>query len=180
LTGAIILSVATLLATIAWLLAGRRTAFRRRRFYIVFFLMLAAVGAVLTLFSSHRLHEANDIKSWPTVTGTVVDAQVTGERAFAPTVTYTYKVRDSQYTAASNLQAPMFGGKRKKYEVAQDLIARYPPGKKVTVYYNPQAPATSTLIPRASWDVYAKLGLGTLLYALGLFGFLLVMPGKHF
>ncbi len=171
--GYTVLVAAAAVVVVVRLILGRRMTFHLKGAVLAVEIALAVIGAILALVASHSLEEATAVKNWPTIEGTVVDSRVVGERAFGPAVTYEYAVGDSQYTATSNLRAPMFGGKRKKFEVARKLVEEYPIGKRVTVYYSPANPSKARLFTGAGWDVYAKLGLGVTLFALGLFGLLL-------
>lgn len=148
------------------------------------FVTMIALGAVLTVLEFTPLMQARKMQVWPTVEGTVVVSEIVGERAIHPLIVYQYKVGDSTYQSESSLHAPMFGGKRKKYDVADELVSRHPVGSAVVVFYNPDSAAQSTLAPGVEWSIYGRLGLGILLCLFGLFGlgrFVrgLMAPGKY-
>ena len=139
------------------------------------FVIVSVIGAVLVALTIDPLIESRAVQAWPTVEGTIVVSEIVGERAIRPRIVYAYTLGDSTYRSESTLDAPMFGGKRKKYDVAEELVSQYPVGSPVTVFYNPDSITQSTLAPSVEWNVYGKLGLGILLFVLGLLG--LLRPG---
>ncbi len=134
------------------------------------FLVIAAFGVVLAVIEIDSVIEWQRITAWPTVDGVVIESAVAGQRAIHPRVVYEYAVAGVTYVSESDLQAPMFGGKRKKYDVAKELVAEYPVGRAVTVHYDPDSAACSVLIAEVPWNVYGKLGLGITLCLLGTYG----------
>jgi len=128
------------------------------------------LGAWLVVLQAERMAAFSAVQGWPSVTGTVVSSKVVGERAIRPQVIYEYQVDSVTYRAESDLQVPMFGGKRKKYDVAHELVERLPAGTLVTVCYNPDSAAESAIAPRITWDVYGKFGLGFILMIIGVAG----------
>lgn len=89
-------------------------------------------------------------QTWPSTTGTVVKSRVEvsgGEHtSVSPRVVYEYEVRGTKYQsdrikAGDSLMRVQTGGSRTAY----DTVDRYPEGKTVTVYYNPDNPAESAL-----------------------------------
>ncbi|UCE25362.1 MAG: DUF3592 domain-containing protein [Candidatus Zixiibacteriota bacterium] len=146
---------------------------RKAIIYSLYFLC-AAGGAVLAAIEIETVLRGREMRTWPTVPGVVTESEVVGDRAIRPRVVYDYTVDGTIYRSESDLRVPMFGGRRKKYDVATKLVAKYPVGSQVTVYYQPDSVARSTIVPEVPWDVYGKLGLGVLLCLIGMTG--LIQP----
>ncbi len=164
-------AVAMLLTRLIMGLFGKVPVISRGLYYAS--LAILIIGAGLIGFDSDTLLRYEEKRHWPTVEGRVVTSEVAGTEAIRPLVIYTYSVDGVTFTDSTALQAPMFGNKRKEYEVARDLSGEHPTGSVVTVYYNPTNYQESTLTPEAPWDVYGKIGFGATLFMLGLFGMLL-------
>jgi hypothetical protein len=170
--GLITLTVTAVILVVVRLMVRRRGIGIAPRLFAVISLVLLAAGIGLTLFSSYRLQSAFAMRDWPTVTGKVVDSRVTGNRAIAPQVIYEYTVRGSHYVDTSHLHVPMFGNRRKEFEVARTVSEEYAVGQTLLVFYSPDMPSLSTLTPGATWDLYVKGAFGVMLFALGLLGLL--------
>ncbi len=138
------------------------------------YLLCAVGGAVLAAIEIETVLQGREIRNWPTAEGVVTESGIVGDRAIRPRVVYEYQVDSAVYRSESDLRVPMFGGRRKKYDVATKLVAKYPVGSPVTVYYQPDSVARSTIVPEVPWDVYGKLGLGVLLCLIGMAG--LIQP----
>lgn len=162
-------SLLTVLAVAASLLMTRRVRLSRGRGRLC---LIAApvllVGALLLWLNTGRLQAGWESRSWPQVPGEVVSTEISGDRVYAPLITYRYAVGGSTYTGESTGHAPGFGGKRKRFDAADEIVSHYPPGSKLNVYYEPHDPQVSTLTPGPSWDVFGQLGLGGTLYLGGL------------
>ncbi|MEW6412911.1 MAG: DUF3592 domain-containing protein [Candidatus Zixiibacteriota bacterium] len=142
----------------------------KRLIYYAVCLVLVAVGAVLAAIEIETLLINREVTSWPTTTGIVVEAKVVGERAIRPRIVYQYRVDSVIYQGESSLNAPMFGGKRKKYDVAQELVRQYDVGHHVTVHFNPDSVSQSVIAPVITWAIYGRLAFGVTICMLGLAG----------
>ncbi len=132
-------------------------------------LILLLAGILLTEFSYTLLNESMNKKNWPQTEGIVLSSRVVGISAFKPEIVYRYEIDSVIYVDTSLDLAPGFGGKRKKKEVAQKIVAYMPVGKKLSVYYDPADKNITHLGSPLKWDTIGKLGLGLFLYFLGLF-----------
>ena len=157
-------------------LVGGLSAFGARRWmvglrppFLALGLVLLIAGPILTITESRWLSVYQSHRAWPTVEGAVVTSRVIGTRAFRPDIVYEYTVNGAVYRDSTTLETPSFGGRNSKYNVAETIAKEYPPGRSVTVHYNPSNPSESGLRVGPTWDVYGKLGLGALLFGLGLF-----------
>jgi hypothetical protein len=136
-------------------------------------------GVILVIFSSNDISEALVRRSWPTTMAVVVDATITGERAYNPQINCEYKVEGKDYTLISNLKTPGFGRKRSRHQTSEIILNEYPVGSNVRIRYNPNNPGEAYIRTGPYWSDYMKISLGTLLLILGLYG-VVVMSIKKF
>lgn len=166
--GHYVLAITTVIAVGIGLLIPRQKRLGRGPVITLLAISVVVVGCALTLQSTRSIEKALAGRRWPTVPGIVRQSMMTGERAIAPLIVYQYTVGDSQYVDSSTLQVPMFGGKRKKYEVARELTKQFPAESSIMVHYNPADPSQSDITGHIPWNLYGQLALGVLLFAAGL------------
>jgi len=102
--------------------------------------LLLALGCAQGIF--HWLRKAHVTSRWPTVPGKVTSSWevLNGER-----VKYDYAVNGKRYVGHQVSWGPRGGTAD---PTCQELAEKYPPGREVTVYYDPAHPATAVLQPR--------------------------------
>lgn len=130
--------------------------------------VIIGVGLFLSITRGTQLKNERVKLFWPTVTGQVLDSDVTGKRALRPEIKFSYTVLNQPYQAQDNLLIPGFGSKAKRREVAIKSIAPYPPGAEVLVFYNPDNPAEGYLHVGPSHGDYIGLSFGIFLLIGGL------------
>jgi hypothetical protein len=84
-------------------------------------------------------------KTWPAALGTVLFSTIEWRRsnkgsAAYPVVQYSYQVQGQGYQGRKIMPGPEVGGTG-----AHKVVARYPIGTQVMVYYNPQNPSEALL-----------------------------------
>jgi hypothetical protein len=110
-------------------------------------------GLVFGTFLSGALRGLQS-RLWPAASGTVVETFVrecerTSESSTSPTllyepvVRYTYEVNGEKRESRQIAFLVVLGSK----EAAEKVIAKYPEGAKVTVYYHPKRPYLAVLEP---------------------------------
>ena len=104
------------------------------------FLLLAA-GSAQGIF--HWLRKARAMSHWPTVTGRISSSWAVLE---GESIKYDYHVDGRTYVGHRVCWSP--GGSSTADATAQELAEKYPPGRDVTVYYDPKHPSTAVLEPR--------------------------------
>lgn len=118
----------------------------------VYFMLFAPI-ALLVLAASYKSLQVRAARTWPSASGIVVESgelrrkvKVPSrrrprfeERSFA-NVVYQYEIAGQPHTNSR----VTIGEDRGNFEVAE-TIARYPVGKRVTVYYNPARPTQAVL-----------------------------------
>lgn len=168
----IVLSTVTLIAFVAHHSVFKRLALPRHGWLIWTTAGLTATGALLTILMTNDMTGQLSQKDWPIVDGIIVSSEVTGERAFHPRVVYRYYIDGILHTDSSDLHVPGFGGKRKRMEVAEKLVALYWKGDTVEVHYDPDRPVDSYLESSLRWGTFGRLGFGLTLYLAGILMFL--------
>ncbi len=171
LTEAIIACMASILlgAAIALLFRKRLSALKKHRWIGLIGLLLSVAGIALIVFSFSRFEQARVRNNWPMVQATVTGSEITGNRVNNPQVTYEYHVDGKTHDGVSRVGAPGFGGKHKRLEVAEVITEKYPVGSMLEVRYDPDNPAFSLVIVRASWAAYMKLSVGVFVLVGGIF-----------
>jgi hypothetical protein len=104
---------------------------------------------VAILFFTQR--QVRTISKWPSVRGTVLSSRVelreSGEGGVMehPAVVYSYEVKGETYKGERIAPGPSLSGSG-----AKQVVARYPAGNQVNVYYNPKDPSDSVLERKAT------------------------------
>lgn len=114
---------------------------------------------------------ANAVKDWPSVQGKVTGSRVSYNSSYSktgavPYVTYVYEVNGKTYK-----EGHLFPGifTVSGETSAKEVVARYPRGAEVTVYYNPKKPAEAYLEKTSKTQIGGMCGiliLGNLLMPL--------------
>jgi hypothetical protein len=135
------------------------------------------LGGVFALKGVSLTRQGRVSARWPVASGRILevrgevklvennnDRRHRDDAFFGATVKYAYQVNGRDYFS-TRLYAgrPVFGGSPK---IAQDIIAKYPPGASISVFYNPANPAEAMLEPLNFAN--AKLAL---IVAIGFGGF---------
>ncbi|HRE49417.1 MAG TPA: DUF3592 domain-containing protein [Aggregatilineales bacterium] len=113
--------------------------------------VLCVVALLLAIRALRGWRLAGISRGWNTTQGTVLAAAVqrsrrvgrTGGGAFYPVVAYEYNVGGKRYVGQRiDAGSPVGIG---NYQAVERRVAAYPIGGKVTVYYDPNDPATAVL-----------------------------------
>jgi hypothetical protein len=142
---------------------------KRRRCYAFLGLggLLAAIGLFLVPVAIYRIAQAMQSSNWPTAPGVIrqseyitvlVPRQRKGSlQEHVLQMSYDYEVNGQQYTGT---RRTMMSATTLSEQTARDIVAKYPVGSNVKVYYNPSNPSHCCL----------ETGLMTLHWALLLSG----------
>jgi len=102
-----------------------------------------AIFLGMIFFTRRKVAQAS---SWPSTMGTVVFSNIEWRRGSKggsvayPVVQYTYQVIGQAYQGDKIMPGPEVGGSG-----AHKVVARYPMGAQVMVYYNPENPSEALL-----------------------------------
>ena len=177
-TIAIIMLICAGLALVGGLILRRYTGFSRKPVMTLVAIVLSLVGIVLSIISWNAVTAEWTTRHWPQTTAVVTSSTVVGQRAFHPDIEYRYTVDDSVYAGVTDLHVPAFGGKRKRFDVAEKEAALYKAGDSIMVHYNPQNPSESLIHIGPTYDSYLQLALGLTLLMGGVF-LLPLIPKKR-
>ena len=156
-----------------------RTSLRTGIRFIVFTVLISLSGIIVLVFSARTIDTNLEIRSWPTVTGTIRSSDIAGIRAFYPKITYEYIVSNTTYKRITDLQMPPFGGGRtSKMDAAEKLAGMFPIDMEVKVFYEPANPGNSRLKTGVPVEIYLRLSFGFFLLSGGLSLALCSFPRK--
>lgn len=133
---------------------------RKRRFSTATVLFL--IGTGLILYGGNTLATAWRSSSWPTTEGKITYSALRSEGA--PGLWYEYRVQGTRYVA----EFYRVGGNATPFaSVAKAASERYPEGRAVKVYYNPNDPSEAVLEPGVWYGnfIFPVVGIGLLLAA---------------
>ena len=130
---------------------------------MVFLLIFVGVGIGLSFWGWNVLQNARVSESWPTTTGEILSSNIRIDdddegTSYFGDVTFRYVVADLPYTS-DNVSFGQYGGNRSH---AEEIVAKYPVGSQVTVYYDPNEVETAVLEPGVTWSSYLLIGMGVL------------------
>src|SRR3989344_3949897 len=139
--------------------------------------IFAIVGIALTIFwGIPTARNATESKNWPSVDGQITISNMSknydsddGSITYGVQVAYNYTVNSLPYTG-STVAFGDYGSSDPSH--AGGIVSRYPVGKSVKVYYNPDDPKTSVLEPGAGWSSFIGLIVGIGFGIIGVVGFL--------
>jgi hypothetical protein len=105
-----------------------------------------AIGAVLYVAQFRQGLRADASKKWPTAPGTVISSALEqspdNKRRYRAAVQYRYRVgKDYQSSRV------FWGGNEGRKRHMASVVASYPAGATVPVYYDPQNPAEAVIDP---------------------------------
>lgn len=133
-------------------------------------LLLIACGCAQGVL--HWLRKARTMSRWPTVTGRISFswAVLDGER-----IKYDYAVGGHSYVG-HHISWRAAGGSSSADPTPQELAEKYPPGSAVTVFYDPNYPATAVLEPR---NMQNAIFAAAFMVAFGFFGLVFLALGMR-
>lgn len=130
-------------------------------FFGVVFLI---VGIAISVWGIQAVRRSHASRNWPTTEGTVVSSAI--ERSGRSVVQnhraeieYEYSVKGITHSSGA-VSCGDYGSAFSSH--AREIVERYPQGKKVPVYYDPQDPSVAVLEPGSSWGAYIPLLIGVL------------------
>jgi len=134
--------------------------------------VLILVGGVVAFgFGKPIINDAKQSENWPTVAGEIVRSRVVnsrnsdGDKMYSAEIEYRYEVDGQEHK--SNRVAFGGDGSSSSTSMAKKVTRRYPVGKTVDVYYDPDLPADSVLETGTSWSSYMVFGIGMAFLLIG-------------
>jgi hypothetical protein len=140
-------------------------------------LIFVVIGLVLLYIYFRSLAQVRASEGWSAVQGTVVESWVrrsdttdndgSVSSSYYPEVRYKYQVMGNEFQGEKITFGPKGGG---NHYAAEKVIAKYPSGANVMVYYQPDKPNNAVLERSVSRML---LVFGIILVAAGIFIFVL-------
>jgi hypothetical protein len=121
------------------------------------------VAATIVCISSWYVHLGVSSNHWPRVQGRVEhslleDAHDDHGRTIHAELRYSYQVFGATYRSEE-----LGFGRDNVDDIVKRTITQHPEGSAITVYYDPNRPAESVVIPGVGWILWFALGIGCLL-----------------
>jgi len=151
---------------------------------IFFMPIFAVIGILLTIFwGIPTARNAMESKNWPSAGGRITISGVSenydsdnNSVTYNAKVAYNYTVNGLSYTGST----VAFGDySSSDPSHAGSIVSRYPVGKSIKVYYDPDNPKTSVLEPGAGWNSFVGLMVGIGFGIIGIIGFLFARKKFH-
>ncbi|WP_162459021.1 DUF3592 domain-containing protein [Desulfosarcina ovata] len=142
---------------------------------IFLILGMFVAGVVMMAWGGFEIKGSRESGSWPTAQGTISASSV-GKRTtrdsnhrtkttYYPKVGYHYQVEGRKYSSTRIAFGVGESGGSMKW--AQKIVNKYPVGKTVTVYYNPQDPPYGVLESGTTWRSIVLLLAGAVFFIVG-------------
>ena len=116
--------------------------------------MAGFVAFVYAFYKNNQIQKRNiGNETWPTVEGKILKSEMVQQYFFLqqysyePRIRYSYSVEGKTYESDS---ISMRFLSSKSADTVQEVVCEYPEGSPATVYYNPDDPEESVLIPGVS------------------------------
>jgi len=128
----------------------------------LFILVFFAVGIGMTVWGGIVIRNASISEGWPSTQGEITSSYIRsstdedGTSYFAD-IEFKYVVND-RWLEGDMVNFGEYGTSDMSH--AEGIVDRYPIGKMVTVYYNPEQPETAVLEPGLTWSSYFILFMG--------------------
>lgn len=142
--------------------------------------ILVIIGIVIFYFFGGNFRQAHISSSWPTAQGRITHSEMvvddygpgSSRRVwYGLDITYDYMVDEQQYSSS---HVTAFDVRTNHRTPIEDTVSRYPVGTIVTVYYDPEQPASSLLEPGIKGEV---LFTGIVLASFPAVGLLAIVGG---
>ncbi|SMF40379.1 DUF3592 domain-containing protein [Pseudogulbenkiania subflava] len=138
-------------------------------------LVLLLIGGTAFVYLWKLGEKGQSATHWPSASGTIVESRLDtrlhtggdGNRDdYLPQLRYRYSV--GGVALESTIRRYPNPGAMQSQEQAQAVLARYPHGAVVRVYYNPERPQEACLEPGEHWTAWAGKALTLIVAAAGL------------
>lgn len=122
---------------------------------IIVVTVFLAIGAALLYSTIKARLKVDAARQWPVTKAAVLTSEIledytrtatgTVNPTYTPAVNYEYQVAGQKFTNAR----VVFGKIKFPFLEASDVLTHFPVGAEVDVYYNPEDPADSVLLPKS-------------------------------
>ena len=141
---------------------------------VILILAMFAAGIFLMAWGGYEIKGSYKSHTWPAIQGTITSSHVHKETrtdsdhrtstTYYPKVQYQYQIEGRQYSG----NRINFGGETGGMKwLAQRAVDRYPSGKTVRVYYDPQNPEYAILESGITWGSILTFFFGLVFFGVG-------------
>ncbi len=138
----------------------------RRSSSRIFIYVFLCLGLFAIALGTVRAKEAWQAKSWPTAQGRIILSKVTEGRLSKSRIRVARLCIELDYLYLADGVA--YEGHRlnagwhcfASEQRIRELLKKYPSGKEVKVYYNPENPSQAMLEPGLDWSIFFLWGVG--------------------
>ncbi len=143
---------------------------------LLFGVLFANVG-----YSTYK--KAVETENWPSVMGIVLESRVIEDTqdtdtSYQPYIKYSYVVDNKQYINTVIYPGDIINSG--SYDSIKNFVDKYPERSQVPVYYNPNNPQDSVLIPGVSTGHIIILGIGIFFLVLSIILTVVIFLGIRF
>ncbi len=127
--------------------------------YVIILTLFTIAGLFISIREWRIIKRKNKSKQWLSVEGVIVDSKpdnLTGD--LLPIIKYSYQIEGT--TSINTLEFPP--GTSAMPEFSKHYFEKYPEGKTINVFYNPDDINQSTLEPGQQKDDWLIFGIGVL------------------
>jgi Protein of unknown function (DUF3592) len=128
---------------------------------------LAAIGLLAVAVSFWLWRMNRKAASWPSVSGEIIASsleQDPHDAGDSVSITYRFAVANRNFSSSQIT----YGARSNSAPAKERLVAAYPVGRKVTVYYDPRNPASAVLERQKSPSWLGLAAVGAIFAAIGL------------
>jgi hypothetical protein len=135
-------------------------------------LIFALTGAlVFYFFGLPPLKYGYKSKSWPKTEGTITQSEISswmkdGNAQYDARINYSYTVDGKKYNSSKVNTGGSYSGS--SMSKAKEIVAEYPTGKTVDVFYDPEVPDSAALQPGIPGTDIAVAAFSLLFFFIGL------------
>ena len=150
----------------------------------LFSIVFIAIGAGVIYYARSIAAKASRSLSWPTTEGVISHSAMlfrteqtsnsNNAAMYKADVAYRFKVNGRDYSS-SQISLMDYSSTAAR---AGDIVARYPDGASVTVYYNPADPSDSVLEPGATRGISLLALIGGVFAVAGVFFLFMSLTGR--
>ena len=146
--------------------------------------IFVAIGLWFLIRFSLNLRKAKRAENWPTMDGVITQSQISIQRSrdsddgrvsnlYGALVRYSYRVKGEEYSGDRIAFVDVHTGDEER---ARDILARYPLGAAVRVFYNPADPQNAMLEPGVNQQAFVPFLIPLVFLVIGIV--VLLSPGE--
>ena len=119
--------------------------------YTIILSLFIISGLIAMTWGWRLLSNGKKSSLWPSVDGTIVESR---QDDLLPLITFSYSVAEKAYETKMNISGDISPSE----EFTSSYLKKFPIGKSIPVFYNPEQPEQATLEPgpaKGDWIVFA-------------------------